>query len=180
MPKMYCNCSLWDLFTYIYQQLSSVRLQKFVSITVCIFPLQSLQCPLFQTTKFCSVRFFRLQNFVVCAFQTTKVCSVQCPLFQTKKVCSVRSFRLQNFVVFTFLDYKSLQCAFFQTTNVCSVRFFRLQMFLLLSCNVLDSVQVHGDIVQCFKGVKAKQPSILIPSKELQSRLTRGKGQSVG
>ena len=158
MPKMYCNCSLWNLFTYIYQQLSSVRLQKFVSITVCIFPLQSLQCLLFQTTKVCNVRFFRLQKFVV---------------------CSVRFFRLKKFVVCAFLDYKILQCPLFQTTKVCSVRFFRQQMFLLLSCNVFDSVQVHGDIVQCFKGVKTKQPSILIPSKELQSRLARGKGQSV-
>ena len=160
MPKMYCTCSIWSLFTYVYQQL-----QKFVvSITVCIFPLQQFVVYAFLDYKVCSVRFFRLQTFVVCAFLDYKV-------------CSVRSFRLQKFVMSAFLDYKSLWCALFQTTKVCSVRFFRLQMFLLLSCNVLDSVQVHGDIVQWFKGVKAKQPSILIPSKELQSRLTRGKGQ---
>ena len=177
MTKMYSPCSLWSLFTYIYQQLSPVRLQKFaVSITVRICPLQKFWSVLTKAcsiiTKVCSVHIFPLQEFVVCAFLDYKSCSVrifrlqkfvvsaffhykslqcalfdykslQCPHFQTTKVCSVRIFPLQRFVVCAFLDYKSLQCLLFQTTKVCTA--------------ILDSVQVHGDICQCFRGVKTDQ-----------------------
>ena len=136
MPKMYCNCSVWGLFTYICQQLSSVRLQRFVvSFSVCIFPLQTLVVSLqklvvsaffitkvcsalFQTTKVCSVRIFQSQKFVGCAFLDYK--SLQCPHFSITKVCSVRIFQLQ-----------SLQCALFQTTKACSVRIFPIQKFVV-------------------------------------------------
>ena len=115
MPKMYCNCSVWGLFTYICQQLSSVRLQKFV---VPHFSITKFVVYAFLDNKVCSVAFFRLQNFVV--FTCLDYKSLQCALF-----------RLQKFVVCAFLDYKSLQCPLFQTTKVCSVRFFRLQKLVV-------------------------------------------------
>ena len=184
MRKMYCLCSVWSLFTYIYQQLSSVRLQRFVvSFSVCIFPLQTLVVSLqklvvsaffitkvcsalFQTTKVCT--FFNHKSLQGALFQTTKVCSVRIFLLQkfvvsaffNYKVCSVRFFRLQKLVVSAFFQYKSLQCPHFSITKVCSVRFFRLQKFVLLSCNVLDSVEVHGEIVQCFRAVNFSQTPI--------------------
>ena len=184
MRKMYCLCSVWSLFTYIYQQLSSVRLQRFVvSFSVCIFPLQTLvvslqklvvsaffitkvRSALFQTTKVCSVRIFLLQKFVVSAFFNYKV-------------CSVRFFRLQKLVVSAFFQYKSLQCPHFSITKVCSVRFFRLQKFVLLSCNVLDSVEVHGEIVQCFRAVNFSQTAIhQYTPQRLEVKTDQGMGQS--
>ena len=112
MRKMYCTYSVWSLFTYIYQQLSPVRLQKFVvSFTVCIFPLQ-------------------------------------------------------RFVVSTFFHYK-----------VCSVHIFQLQKFVLLPCNVLNSVQVHGDIVQCFRAVNFSQTAIhLYTPQKIVAKTDQGKG----
>ena len=160
MMKMYATCSVWSLFTYIYQQLSSARLQKFVVST--FFHYKSLQCALFQTTKVCSFHIFK---------------SLQCVLFQTTKVCSVHIFPLQRFVGCAFQDYKSLQSAIFQTTKVCSVRFFRLQKFVLLSLTLCRYMGIYVNVSE--ELTLPKQSSIIIiPPKELQSRLPRGKGQS--
>ena len=165
---MYCTCSVWSLFIYIYQQLSSVRLQKFVvSFTVCIFPLQTFVVSLqnlvvsasfitkvwsarFQTTKVCSVRIFNHKSLQCPHFSITKVCSVR---FQTTKACGVRIFLVQKFVVSTFSDYKSLYCCFVMSLTLC--RYMGTQF----------NVSEQSTLV--------KQPSINIPSRELQSRLTR-------
>ena len=118
MPKMYCTCSDWSLFTYVYQELSSVRLQKFVvSITVRIFPLQKFVVYAFLDYKVCSVRFFRLQKFVMSAFLDYK--SLQCALFWTTKVCNVRFFRLQKFVLSAFSDYKCFYCYLVMSLTLC-------------------------------------------------------------
>ena len=57
-------------------------------------------------------------------------------------------------------------------------------MCVLVSCNVLvDSDEVHGDVVQCFTGVEfnhiALYHLIFVPSLQLWSRLIMGKEQIV-
>ena len=57
-------------------------------------------------------------------------------------------------------------------------------MYVLVSCNVLDSDEEHGDVVQCFTGVQfnhiALYHLIFVPSLQLWSRLIMGKEQIVG
>ena len=54
-------------------------------------------------------------------------------------------------------------------------------MYVLVSCNVLDSDEEHGDVVQCFTGVQfnhiALYHLIFVPSIELWSRLIMRKEQ---
>ena len=56
-------------------------------------------------------------------------------------------------------------------------------MCVLVSCNVLDSDEVHGDVVQSFTGVQfnliALYHFIFVPSVELWSRQIMGKEQIV-
>ena len=56
-------------------------------------------------------------------------------------------------------------------------------MCVLVSCNVIDSDEVHGDVVQCFTGVQfnhiALYHVIFVPSLQLWSRLIMGKEQIV-
>ena len=56
-------------------------------------------------------------------------------------------------------------------------------MCVLVSCNVLDSDGVHGDVVQCFTGVQfnhiALYHLIFVPSLQLWSRLIMRKEQIV-
>ena len=56
-------------------------------------------------------------------------------------------------------------------------------MCVLVSCNVLNSDEVHGDVVQCFTGVQfnhiALYHLIFIPSLQLWSILILGKEQIV-
>ena len=56
-----------------------------------------------------------------------------------------------------------------------------LHVCVLVSCNVLDPDEVHGDVVQCFTGVQFNHISlyhlIFVPSIELWSRLIMRKEQ---
>ena len=56
-------------------------------------------------------------------------------------------------------------------------------MYVLVICNVLDSDEVHGDVVQCFTAVQfnhiALYHLIFVPSLQLWSRLIMGKEQIV-
>ena len=116
-------------------------------------------------------------NFVVFAFSDYK--NLHCPLFFITKFCSVRFLALQKFTVSPFFIISSCNTCFF-ITKWCSTSFLKLQTFIMstfsenkcvywyLSCNVLDSDEVHGDVFQCFTGVEfihiALYHSVPVPS----------------